>query len=545
MFTHRKISGLFLLLLLLAACQTSATPPALPSVMPSATPATSTSPTRLNISLNSEPVTLDIHQTSSQETSTVINWICEPLVYLDMDLTNKPLLAEGWKMAADGRAITVTLRQDVVFHDGTPLTAEAVKFTFERLQQPTSETSPLYENVKGVRIQAADQHTVIFQFDEPYFDFLSTLRNVYAVILSPNSLDENGNFKQSPVCTGPYKIQKWAPTQYIRLEKNPAYAWAPAYYENRGAPHIDEVQINFIPDTNANYLALKTGELDALSLSTTEEVAEIGWMPEKFSLQKSWSGGISFLGFRYSRGVTAEPAVRQAIAHAIDKQVIVDTFLPDIAEPAFAPLTPSTYGFTTTLASAGYAFDPDKSRQLLAEAGFSDDNGDGVLERNGEALRLTLLTTTNSTYGKIFVLLQNQLKEVGVAIDIRAVETAEIPSITANCDFDLLLYHYNWPFPDALQVFLGTEKIGASNRVCYSNPEMDAVLAQAFQLPDEAPEKLPLLIQAQKMILADAPWQPLFARKNIVAVNQRVQGVKVHPAEGVLWLDAFIAPDAP
>ena len=529
------IGWLVVLVLSVAACQT-------PPVQLAATP---TLPTRLNLAIGSEPPTLDPHRTSDSSAAEVFGHVCETLVYQDLDLTNRPLLAETWEFAPDGKSATFKLRQGITFHDGTALDAAAVKSTFERLQQAASVESPIYEDMKDVQIETPDNQTVVFKFEVPRWDFLDTLRNTYAIILSP-AADKagEGQFGRKPVCTGPYQVKEWQPSQFVLLAQNPAYAWPPDYYTNRGPAKIDEIKISFVDEHATRYLALLNGELDLLSLSAPEEVAEIKSKADVFGLYEGWSGGISFLGFNYQRPPTNEPSVRKALAHAIDKQAIVSTVLPGMASPAFAPLAPSTFGFLADLAGFEYKYDPKQSEQLLAEAGFADSNNDGIVERDGQPLKLDLLTTDSSTYGKIFTLLQDQLKAVGVDVEMRQVPMAEISKITPTGDFDLLLYHYNWPFPSALALFLGSKRVGASNRVAYSNSQVDDLLAQAAAQPGDSPEKLKLLVEAQQTILKDAPWQPLFVRKLVTAINNRVQGMRVHPAGGLLLHDAVIADQA-
>jgi peptide/nickel transport system substrate-binding protein len=514
------------------------------SVDPASPAPTPAQPTRLNLTVGAEPATLDPHRTSEMEASEIFGRICEPLIYQSLDLTAYPLLAEALpKTAPDGLAVTVALRQGITFQDGTPLNSQAVKFTFERLQQPESQDSAIYDNLQGVAIETPDDRTVSFRFAEPRYDFIDTLGNSYAVIISPTAVKTAGdNFGRQPVCTGPYQLKEWVTAQYVLLTKNPAYHRPPAYYENKGPAKIDEIKLSFVEDSQTGFQALLNGETDILGLNTVEEVAEIKGLPDKFSLYESWSGGISYLGFNYNRPPLNEPLVRQALAQAINKQVMVDTTLPGLAAPAFAPLAPSVFGYSPDLAGFEYKFDPKQSQQLLEKAGFSDSDGDGIRDRNGQPLRLEVLTTPDDIYHKVFVLLQSQLREVGVDITIRPAPPAEIAEITPTGQFDLLLYHYNWPYPNALQLFLGTERIGASNRVGYSNPEVDNLLAQAGQQPDNSPEKRELLIKAQQIILQDAPWQPLFTQKSIQAVNNRVQGVRTLPAGDMVLHDAYIQP---
>lgn len=519
-----------------------------PTDTPTATPTATAVPTTLNMAIDGEPATLDLQYTSDPLAFTIFSQICQPLLTLGFDGKSAPLLADSWQFAPDGLSLTMTLKQGITFQDGTPFNAEAVLFTFTRLQNSgtpdTPSLSPLYDAFKDVTMETPDSQTIVFHFSEPTYDFLTTLRNDYAAIISPTAVtkDEVG-FGRAPVCTGPYQVAQWETGQYILLTKNPDFAWPAAYYENQGPAFIDQVKINFITQNSTLYLALLNDEIDFAIMSSPQELAEISTMPDRFTTYKGWFGGISFLGFNYQRVPTSDLLVRQALAHAIDKQAIVDFVYPGMAEPAYAILAPSVFGFSPELKADELQYDPDQSRQLLAEAGYVDSDGDGIVEKDGLPLHLVLLTTTDEVYADVFTIIQSQLQEIGVEIELNAVPS--VADITPTGEFDLLLYHYNWPYPSALSLFLGTDRIKATNRVWYTNPEMDALMKQSQSLPEDSPEKLALIIQAQQMILRDVPWQPLWDRQIVTAVNSRIQGVKVHPSGGILWHDAFIQPNQP
>lgn len=518
-----------LCVVLLTACQSA--------------PLTPKAQTQLNLAISEEPSTLDLQRTSEGSTAEVLSLVCETLMHTAIEDKDQPepWLAESWTMAPDDMSMTVTLRRNVKFHNGSAVDAEAVKASFERLQNSESSASPIYEDFQGITIQAVDPLTVVFLFSEAKPDFISLLINPYAAIISATAAQKNEQeFARKPVCTGPYMVQDWQSAQQVLLAQNKAYAWAPAFYKNQGPPLIDTVAIRFISESDIRYQALLNNELDVLSLSTPEQVATISSRPEQVRLYESWVNGISFVGFNYRRTPTDELIVRQALAHAIDKETIVKAVLAGLAEPINTPLSPNIFGYAAELKQFGYAFDPQKSRQLLAQVGFADSDGDGVLDRNGKPLSLVLLTTTSSTYEKIATLIQSQFRDIGAQLSVKTVPASEIPDITPTGDFDLLLYHYSWGTPDALQLFLGTERIGASNRVAYSNLQVDESLRRAEEYSEQSTEKRELLFAAQRQILQDAPWQPLLNRKIVTAVNSRVQGIKLSRSGGLLWHDAMI-----
>lgn len=542
---NKRTCWISLLAFLLAACQTApaASGPTAATSTPGPTPSAVTQPSVLQLAISDEPATLDVQRTSDQPSAEVLGLVCDTLAFAppELDAQLQPWLAEAWQMDASSTVFTITLRPGVQFHNGAPMTSAAVMQSFQRLQDQQSEASPLHEDVQGITMAVPDERTIVFTLPEPNNDFIGMLANPYAAIIdaSAANADEQA-FARNPVCTGPYKLQEWRAAEAITLARNPAYAWAPAYYQNRGAALIDQIKMRFVSENDTRFRLLKDDELDAMSLSTPEQVSDVKAHPEQFQLYESWSSGITFIGFNYALTPTNNLQVRQALAHAIDKDGIVTALLKGLADPAVAPLSPNIFGYDVSLASDNYAYDPEQSRKLLAQAGYADSNGDGIVERDGQPLSLRILTTTSSTYAKIVVFLQDQLKQIGVDSTVQAVETSEISKITPTGEFDLLLYHYSWGTPDALQLFLGSERVGASNRVAYSNPAVDTLVEQALSVSGESPEKRDLLIQAQRQILRDAPWQPLLNRKIVVAVNARVENVKFTRTGALLWHDARI-----
>lgn len=498
-------------------------------------------PTRLNLAYGTLPTTLDPQRTSDQYAAQVIRFICQGLV----DLGDEPLLAKDWQYAPDYMSITFTLRENIKFRDGTPFNAAAVRYSFERLQKPESQESPIYEAFQGVQIETPDAYTVVFKFSEPRNDFIDTLSSEYAVIISPSS--QEAEIAQNPVCTGPYYVKSWEPEQFILLTKNEFHTSVPAYFENKGPAYIDEIKILLIETHEERIEALLQDVIDKNDLNTQEDLNKIKERPDDFEIRKGhWLGGITYLGFNYARTPTNELKVRQALAHATDKQALIAAVLADdFAIPAISLLCPRTFGYSDTLEEVEYKFDLEQSRKLLTEAGFADNDGDGILDRNGVPLRLRLLTTQDNIYFDMATVIQNTFAEIGVAVEIQQESRARISEITPTGEFDLLLYDYNWPYPSALNLFLHTEKVGGTNRVAYSNPEVDILLDEIATMEtaedsSDADIQLGKIIAVQRMIIQDVPWQPILARRAVSALNKRVIDVTTHPSGALLWHDAKI-----
>ena len=520
------------------------TPTATPTEAPTAVP-TPDIPSRLNIAYGALPTTLDPHRTSDQLTATAIRFICQGLLNIGSEAQDRAELAHTWEYSEDLLSATFYLRDDVQFFDGTPFDADAVLFSFERIQSPEGVDSPLHEPMQEVTIEAIDPYTVVFTFSEPRGDFDNLLSSEYATIVARTEDEEE--IAAGPNCTGPYSLAEWVKDQYIILAKNENFNTPATHYENKGPAYIDEVKIHLIETHEDRIKALLTGVIDTNHINTQAELTQIKDRGDDFYITTDrWLGGITYLGFNgfeMNRSILNELPVRQAIAHAVDKQGLIDAFLADeFALPAVSLMSPRVVGYSEDLSPYNYEFDIEQSRALLANAGFIDEDEDGILERDGEPLAFTLLTTTDNIYFDMATFIQIQLAELGIKVDIQQAPRSEISEITPTGEFDLLLYDYNWPFPSALQFFLTTDRLGGANRVGFSNNEFDALVTEILVLENDLAnvELAEKMFEAQIIPLESAAWQPILARRVISGVNDRLQGVVIHEDGGFLWHDARI-----
>ncbi len=495
-----------------------------------------TAPQELSRAITSEPNSLDPQGVAGAGQNVVLPYLFDTLVYRDLDNAYYPYLAEKWDVAEDGKTVTFTLREGITFHDGSPLDAEAVKFTFDRLieQGQRSVLASLVTNIETIEVESPT--VVTFNFIEPSTTFLSSISNVYAGIVSPQAAVEAGDmFGQSPVGSGAYIFEKWEPGVAITLVKNPDYAWAPPVVENQGAPKLDRLVFKVIPDVSQQVTALQAGEVDVLFVNQTSHVAKLEAEPN-VELVETTLNSLVYLGFNLSKAPFDDVRVRQALSHAVNKDELVQVALGGIGEPAFAPLAPTLPGFDAALKEHELGFDPEKSKALLEDAGFVQ-SVDGVWTKDGEALTVTMLTSTRPPNQALATVLQSQLKAAGVQVDIQLLDSAAAQEAAGQGNFDLLLWRYDWNDADVLRVYLSTARIGRTNRNFYSNPQVDALLDQAAAEMDEAARNA-LYLEAQQMILEDAPWQPLYTPKDYMAIRKDVDNVVMGPMGRMMLNDA-------
>ncbi len=487
--------------------------------------------------VTTDPETLDPHMTSNGSAWTVFTTIYSSLVYQDIDLTFKGLLADSWEISEDNLELTFVLKDGVTFHDGSVCDAEAVKYTFERLAAVGAK-NPLYEMAQALTVEVIDPLTVKFIFEEPNAAFFNAISGGYGGIFAPEATEAAGDdYGRQPVGTNAFKLKDWQTGSLVTLESFPETVAVEGYFENQGAPYIEELSFKVIPETFAQVASLETGEVDAAELTATD-------LPrfennDQYEILTSTDAELGYLGLTRIRPLMSDPNVRKAIAHAINRDEIVNTiFEGGLAEPAYTPLPPSVPGYDESLVELSPQYDVEAAKALLEEAGWVEGD-DGIREKDGERLAPSLYTTTATTSGQLATLIQAQLRLAGIEVEINQLEVAALLDFTPKGEHDMLLLSWGWSDPDVLYLFLSTDRMETSNRVHYSNPDFDALLVEGQQTMDQE-ARMAVYLEAQKILLEDLPWVPLYMPITKLAVAKRVQGAQVFPTGGLLLNDAWI-----
>jgi len=254
----RKVLWLFLAFLL-AACQVA--PVAAPSAGSSSAPAAAGSPKPggwIKVANIEDPDSLDPHKTIMATASSIQAWIYDTLFYIGDDKLPHGLLAESWTVSEDGKTLTIKLRQGRKFHDGTPVDAKAVEFTFQRMLDPKT-ASPAKDQVGPLeKVTAKDDATVEFVFKEPYAPFFFAASTSYLGIISPTAVQKEGdNFSRQPVGSGPFMFKEWKAGADITLVRNPNYVGVRDDRKNKGAPYVEGIIFKNIPEEGTRIAALR------------------------------------------------------------------------------------------------------------------------------------------------------------------------------------------------------------------------------------------------------------------------------------------------
>ncbi|MGI5836875.1 MAG: ABC transporter substrate-binding protein [Chloroflexota bacterium] len=473
----------------------------------------------------SEPPTIDPQGPASSGLSLITPYIFDTLVTRQLDGNYVGILAESWQTSPDGKSIDIKLKSGIKFHDGSPLNASAVVFTFQRFKA-TGQKSPIAGSIMEIgSVEALDEMTVRFSFETPTASFLSTIAMPYAGIMSPSAVEAAGDEAGlKPVGTGPFKLGEWQRGVSITLLRNPEYRWAPPEIRNRGPVHIDKLVFKVVPDAGTQMSAIRAGDVDVIFVNDPGQVAAL----EKEQGLKTEPAGIDalvYLGYNCAKPPFDEIKVRQALSYAVNKDEIVKIALAGLGTVADTLLPPSFLGYDPGLKAYGQSYDPEKAKALLQESGFQQSS-DGCWERDGKKLSGRLLTSTRAPNEAIATLLQSQFKAIGVPIEIQQLDSAAVMKATNEGAFDLLLWRYDWNDPNALNIYLSSSRLRQTNRVFYSNPTADALLEQGLYEQDPA-KRSEIYKEAQKIILADAPWQPLYHPTEVMVFRNRVKGVAI------------------
>lgn len=438
------------------------------------------------------------------------------------DLEPECWAAESFSMEDEGRLLRFRLRKGILWEDGTELTAADVEFTYKMVIDPATGSPYADDFLQIKEFRVLDRYS----FEVRYEHFFARAVSSWMNPILPRHILEGQNirttsFARKPVGAGPYRLQRWEPGVRIVLEASPTYFL--------GRPHISEVVFRIIPDTATMFMETRAGRLDVMELSPQQYLRQTSgkkWA-ESFHKYRYLASVYNFLGFNLEHPFFKDKKVRQAISCAINRGDIVKGVLLGLGEPAFGPYKPGTWAYHPGLRPV--SFNPDRARKLLAEAGFTDSDGDGILDKDGKPLAFTILTNQgNEPRILTATIIQSQLRAVGIDVRIRTVEWAAFIREFVNTGrFDAIIL--GWTItqdPDIFAVWHSSQAVpGGLNFIHYKNPDLDKVLEEARSTPDRQ-RRTALYHQAQEILDVDQPYCFLYVPYALPVVQNRFMGIK-------------------
>jgi len=472
--------------------------------------------------LSGEPSGLIAMLAGESSASAIAGNIFNSLLKYDKNLELTGELAQSWQVSADKKTITFHLKPNLKWADGQALTSEDVLFTWKVMTDDKTRT-PYGADYKLVKnASAPDPQTFVVSYAHPYAPALDSWASLHVLpkhILQGQDIN-NSDFSRHPVGSHYYQLASWKNGECISLVRNPN--------ATQGAPKIDRLMSRIIPDKAAQFLELMADNIDSMALNSVQYARIFPARPElnqQFNLYKELGNSYTYLGFNLKRKPFDDVRVRKAFNYAIDKQEIIDGVLLGLGEPVSSPYKPGTRWSNPKLSP--YPYDPEKAKSLLAEAGYSDHDGDGIVDKNGQPLSFEILTNQNKEREMTAVLIQRRLKEIGVDVSIRVVEWATfISRFIKTGDFNAVVL--GWGLgqePDQFNIWHSSQQEpGQFNFIGYKNPQVDHLL-ESGRLELDPDKRMKIYHQFAEILYQDSPIVYLFAGYGLPAIHKRVKGI--------------------
>ncbi len=473
------------------------------------------SPTTAYYNLGGEPTTLSPLAGSDAYTQAVHDYSLEYLLRQNLDTYEwEPNLASAWEISKDKKHFDFTLRDGVTWHDGVPLTAEDVKYSFDVIwtdDWKSVQYRPFYEAIKEVKILAPNK--VRFTVGDDYFqnfDIAAVNLKILPKHFYTNPANKE-NFNRTFIGTGPYKLVSYDKGQRLTLEKNDKW-WGNSVYPTESV--IPKIVLRFVSEENVSLELLKKGDLDFLALRPEGYAKKtVGAIWEKrivkVQAENKTPKGYSFIGFNMENPIFKDKNVRVALSQLFNRQMMNEKFEYSLSEPATGPIyVQSDYANHDVKA---IAFDPQKALETLRAAGWSDSDSDGILDKviNGKktALSFTIMEPAPEMM-KYLTVFKEDARKVGVDVNMKNIEWNSFIKLLDERNFEAVRLAWSgggvdW---DPKQIWHSSSANGTgSNFIGYKNPKVDKMIDDARKNYNRA-ERIKILKEVHKIIAEDAPY---------------------------------------
>lgn len=493
---------------------------------------------RLVIGYDREPDTLNRFSTHILED--IETCVVEGLVTTNEKMEVVPLLAAsiptldngGVVLRTDGGMdVTWKLRPEARWHDGTPHTSADVKFTVEAINSPAynPESTDGFDRITSV--DTPDPFTAVLHYKEVYAPYqLQFVRGTLPKhVLDGRDIDTANDYNRAPLGTGPYKVAEWKSGESIRLEAVAGY-W-------RGTPaKIPTLLFKFVANTNTRINQLKSGEVDMVVMFPWDKHREVAAIPG-VSVRRIDGNGYEHVTLNQRAfPAFADLRVRQALNHAVDRDLIAKAILEGLAPVTAGPVQPVSWAHNPNVRR--YAFDPARAKALLDEAGWKDSNGDGIRDKDGQRLSFTMITQAGfAVRENVAQVLQRQFKDVGVEVAVQLHDGTSISKLWFEGKFHAMLHWWQLPADPELTLFFAKDRMPPAGRnINYVSDDRLTALVYAADRTVDQPARAKILAEAQARIADLAIEIPLYGVTKLDAVPARLKGFTGNPTNtGPFW----------
>jgi len=472
--------------------------------------------------LSSEPGSLNPILSSDVASSKIEDVIFNGLFKVNDKLELVPDLLESYTVTNNNKSYVFTLKPNIKWHDGHPLTAEDVKFTFDKILDPKTNTvrrSGFIINGEEIKTTVISDTVFKITLSEPFAPFLAKI----SMHIIPKHILENddintASFNHAPIGTGPFKFKRWKTSQFIEVTRNESF------FGNKAK--VKSILYKIIPDSNTALVSLEKKELDvagvpAKDLNKTNKIPHI----KTYTYENL---GYSYLGFNLKKWPFSDLKFRQAMSHAINRKALVKGVLKGLGSPVHIPSTPVSWAYPDTPISFDY--NPEKSKLLLKEMGLVWDPKLKIFKHNNKAISFNLMTSKGSkTSKKSAQIIQQYLKNVGINMTISQMEWKsflnKLESEEEPKPFEAAMLGWSLGIdPDGYSTWHSTQYPKGFNFVGYSNKKVDSLLEKGRTELNKEKRK-EIYSECFNIIGIDCPYLFLFSSKSIAGVNTRVHGL--------------------
>jgi peptide/nickel transport system substrate-binding protein len=455
---------------------------------------------------------------------TINDQIFNGLVKFDKNIILIGDLAERWAITNNGKTITFYLCKGVKWHDGREFTAEDCLFTYQRLIDPAVVTPYSSSYTDVLKAEVLDRFIFRVTYKEPFSPALES----WAMGMLPRHLLEGKDintdpFNRNPIGTGPYKFKEWIAGQKIVLVANDNYF--------EGRPKIDQFIFRIIPDSATMFQELLSGGVDMMGLNPLQYLrkSETRRIKDNYRKFRYPANAYTYMGYNLTSRLFNEVKVRQALSYAIDRQSIIDGIVLGIGRPCTGPFAHVSWAYNPNAKS--YDYNPDLARRMLAEAGWKDTDGDGILDKDGKPFRFTVLTNQgNNERIRTAEIIQQNLKAVGIDMNIRVMEWQAFLQQIDNRTFDAMILGWSMSRdPDLYDIWHSSKtKKGEYNFISYKNPEVDRLLVEGRRTFDIGKRKM-IYYRIHAILAEEQPYAFLYVPDSTPIVHKRFKGIEPAP----------------
>lgn len=461
----------------------------------------------LTVAVGSDAKSLDPHATNDYPSSNAMKQVYDTLVEVDENGQVVGNLAEKYEII-DGTTYKFYLKKGVKFHNGEELKASDVKYSFERAMSPAGASiSHVVGNIDPEGFEIVDDYTIIIRTKEVNAAFLSGISHIGGgVILNQKAVEEAGeDYSIKPVGTGPFKFVEWKKGDKIVLERFDEYHGTVAAYKN--------LVLKVVLESTNRTIELESGGVDIAYNISINDIKRIEENPDTY-LIKVANNSVQYLGFNAQKAPFDNKLVRQAIDYAIDIESIVEAVYRGTAMVAKGPVPPNTRFYNKALPASPY--NVQKAKELLAQAGYP----------NG--FKAQLWSNDNKNRIDIGTIIQNQLKDVGIEVELRVLEWGTYLDGLMNGEHDMYLLAWGTETADpdtGIYSPFHSSQIGNNNFSCYNNPKVDQLL-DAGRMTLDSEKRNDIYAEIQETVVDDLPWICIANSENVIGVSSKIENFK-------------------